>query len=132
MAHIVKAIQAYSPRVKIDRMVEVKELAKQISGRTGVNIGTLHQVLYELHENLLHIMRAGCSVRFPGLGSFAPTIDKNGNFRINHRPDKELIDKLNASGLFVGKVRNKDMIGKSTDEFIKRWNDEHPEDKIKL
>jgi hypothetical protein len=130
MAHPVKAIQAYSPKVKILRMVEINELVEYISSRTNLNTGAIHQVLYELHDSLLHYMKSGCSVRLPGVGSFAPTINKDGQLNINHRPNKELTDKLNRADQFVGKIRNKDMIGKSMEEFIKRWNDQHPEDKI--
>jgi hypothetical protein len=32
---------------------------------------------------------------------------------------------------FRGDIRNKEMIGKSSREFIARWNKEHPEDPVK-
>ncbi len=40
--------------------------------------------------------------------------------------------ELNVDGKFKGEVVNRGMIGKSVDEMIKRWNGEHPDDKIKI
>jgi hypothetical protein len=37
-----------------------------------------------------------------------------------------------VAGKFKGKVFNRDMIGKSVEEMIQRWNQEHPDDKIKI
>jgi hypothetical protein len=85
----------------------------------------------ELHASLRNFIRKGFSVRLAGVGVFSPAVDKDGNFGLNYRADKELIKRLNDSGAFIGRIRNKDMIGKSTDDYIERWNEEHPDDKIK-
>lgn len=131
MAHVMKAIQAYSPRVTIPRMVEINEIVDYIADRTGLNTGTILYVMMELRDALLTYTGMGYSVKLPGLGSYAPTIDKEGTFGINHTPDKQLLQRLNDAGRFTGSIRNKDMIGKSIDDFIERWNEEHPEDKVK-
>jgi hypothetical protein len=39
---------------------------------------------------------------------------------------------MNVQGKYNGVIVNKDMIGKSTEEMVQRWNQEHPDDKIKL
>jgi len=75
--------------------------------------------------------RQGFSVRLDGVGLFSPSIDKKGTFSINVRSDKKLLLRFNEKGKFYGKLRNKDMIGKTEDDYIQRWNDEHPDDKIK-
>lgn len=131
MAHMMKAIQAYSPRVTISRMVQINEIVNYIADRTGLNTGTILYVMMELRDSLLTYTGMGYSVKLPGLGSYAPTIDKEGTFGINHTSDKRLLQKLNAPDRFTGDIRNKDMIGKSIDDFIERWNEEHPKDKVK-
>ncbi|MCP5102034.1 MAG: hypothetical protein GY950_01580 [bacterium] len=131
MADMIQAYQAYSPRAKIESNVNVELIIEYIAGRTGLNTGELFLVLMELRDSLFYYTRTGNSVKLPGLGSFSPTMDKDGIFGINHRPDKWIIDNLNAKSKYIGKIRNKDMIGKSAKEFKKRWNREHPEDKIK-
>lgn len=131
MAKMIQAYQAYSPRVKIQRMVEVDEVVRYISDRTGLNRSELLFALMEMHDCLYNYLRTGYSVRLPGLGSFAPAVDKNGSFSINHRPDKELTANLNNPNEYLGSIRNKDMIGKTEEDYIERWNEEHPDDKIK-
>lgn len=131
MAHVMKAIQAYSPRVTIPRMVHIDEIVNYIADRTGLNTGTILYVMMELRDTLFNYTKVGYSVKMPGLGSFAPTIDKQGTLGINHKPDKWLLDRLNNAGQFIGDIRNNDMIGKSIDDFIERWNEEHPGDKVK-
>jgi hypothetical protein len=112
-------------------MVQINEIVDYIADRTGLNTGTILYVMMELRDSLLTYTGMGYSVKLPGLGSYAPTIDKEGTFGVNHTPDKRLLQKLNAPDLFTGDIRNKDMIGKSIDDFIDRWNEEHPEDKVK-
>ena len=131
MADMIQAYQAYSPKVKIEHMVEMNELIPYIEERTGLNTSEVHFVLMELHASLRNFTRKGYSVRLAGVGVFSPAVDKEGHFGINYRADKELVTRLNDSGAFIGRVRNKDMIGKSTDDYIERWNEEHPDDKIK-
>jgi hypothetical protein len=105
-------------------------VVKYISGRTGFNSGEIHGVLYELHDTLLHYLYAGNSVKLAGLGTFATKIDINGTIKLVHWPDKKLIRRLNKEGEFIGKIVNKDMIGKDSAALIARWNEEHPDDPI--
>jgi nucleoid DNA-binding protein len=131
MATIMNAIQAYSPRILLGKIVSRKELVHYIAGRTGFNKGTIFNLLMEYQEAICFFNKAGRPVKLEGLGIFSPGIDKDGILRVNHRPDKELTIELNAKGAFEGDIKNKDMIGKSSDDFIVRWNEEHPNDKIK-
>jgi hypothetical protein len=131
MATMIQAYQAYSPRVKIERMVEMDDVESYIEDRTGLNDSEINAVLRELHAALLFYARQGCSIRLDSVAAFSPTIDKDGTFSINVRPDKKLVLRFNDKGKFNGRLRNKDMIGKTEDEYIERWNREHPKDKIK-
>ena len=56
--------------------------------------------------------------------------DINGTIKLVHWPDKQLIRRLNKKGEFIGKIVNKDMIGKDSAALIARWNEEHPDDPI--
>jgi hypothetical protein len=127
----IKAMYAYSPRLKRGLMVDMDELVTFIAGRTGLNEGSILHVLMELRDSLSFFARAGRSVRVKGLGIFGPNIDLKGKFSVYHKPDKWLKNELNKPHAFKGEVLNSDMIGKTFDELITRWNDEHPDDPIK-
>jgi len=131
MADKIKAIRAYSPRVKIGYTAELFEVVNFIAGRSGLNEGTILNVMTELREAATFFALSGRPVRLRGLGVFAPTIGLDGRFGINHRPDKHLISEINIGGRFVGDLVNRDMIGKTTEDLVERWNLEHPEDKVK-
>jgi hypothetical protein len=132
MAEQVKAIYAYTPRVKINRVVEMKEIIIYIGERTGFNKSTILGMLAELEASVLHYTSIGASVRLSGLGLFSPRIDQNGVFSINHVVDRDLKIQLNSTGGFSGTVVNHDMIGKTSHELIDRWNREHPDDPVKV
>ncbi|MBL7065833.1 MAG: hypothetical protein ISS49_16780 [Anaerolineae bacterium] len=44
-----------------------------------------------------------------------------------HRLDTALKNRLNAPGAFRGEIENRDMIGKTADDLVARWNAEHPD-----
>ncbi len=132
MAEEVKAIRAYTPRVKQERTVDIWAVASFIEGRTSFNGGAIVNMLWEFREAVTYFALTGQPVRLEGLGVFAPRVDKNGVFGLNFRPDARLKSELNVDGKFKGEVVNRGMIGKSVDEMIQRWNEEHPDDKIKI
>jgi hypothetical protein len=132
MAEEVKAIRAYTPRVERGKTVDVEDVAGLIAARTSFNGGAVIALLWEFREAITFFALAGRPVQLKGLGVFAPRIDKDGEFSINYRPDKWLKSELNVRGRFKGRLVNRDMIGKSVEEMIERWNQEHPEDKIKI
>jgi len=132
MPEEVKAIYAYTPRVKLERVTELPTLVSYIEGRTGFNKGAIMAMLSEFSNALVFFGRSGHPVRLPDMGIFAPRIDKNGRFGINFKMDKHLKSELNTEGTFTGEVVNRDMIGKSVEEMVERWNTDHPDDKIKI
>lgn len=131
MAKMIEAIRAFTPRVKIGSTADLFEVANFISGRSGLNEGAILNVMSELREAITFFNMAGRPVRLRGLGTFSPTIDLEGRFGINHRPDSHLLSEINISGRFNGDIVNRDMLGKTTDELVERWNTEHPNDKVK-
>lgn len=132
MPEEVKAIYAYTPRVKLERVVELPTLVSYIEGRTGFNKGAIMAMLSEFSSALVFFARSGHPVRLPDMGIFAPRIDKNGRFGLNFKMDKHLKNEMNTKGTFTGEVVNRDMIGKSVEEMVERWNTDHPDDKIKI
>jgi hypothetical protein len=132
MAEEIKAIRSYTPRLKLGNMVDIKELVSIIQGRTSFNEGAILNMLTELRDAIIFFALAGRPVRLRELGIFAPRIDKNGRLGINFKIDKWLKSEMNVEGKYNGVIVNKDMIGKSIEEMIQRWNQEHPDDEIKL
>jgi hypothetical protein len=128
----IKAIYAYKPRIKRGRLVDMDELVSFISGRTGLNEGTILNVLMELRDSLVFFARAARSVRVKGLGIFGPNINLEGKFSLYHKPDKWLKNELNKPNTLRGYIENEDMAGKSVNDLIARWNQEHPDDPIKI
>ena len=132
MAEQVQAIRAYTPRVKQENIVNIEDIANFIEGRTSFNGGAVINMLWEFRNALTFFALAGRPVRLKGIGTFSPRIDKDGQFSLNYRPDKWLKSELNVSGKFTGTVVNREMVGKSAEEVIERWNEEHPDDKIAI
>ncbi|UCH96704.1 MAG: hypothetical protein JSV88_07590 [Candidatus Aminicenantes bacterium] len=131
MARQIEAIRAYSPRIKRGIVAELGDVVDFIAGRSSLNEGTILNVMAELREAITFYALSGRSVRLRGLGFFAPTIDLEGKLGINHWSDSILISEINVSGKFKGDIVNRDMIGKTTDDLVERWNQEHPNDKVK-
>jgi nucleoid DNA-binding protein len=132
MAEEVKAIRSYTPRVKLGNMVDIKELVSFIQGRTSFNEGAIINMLTELRDAIIFFNLSGRPVRLRELGIFAPRIDKNGRLGINFKIDKWLKSEMNVQGKYNGDIVNQDMIGKSIEEMVQRWNQEHPDDEIKF
>ncbi|NIM15499.1 MAG: hypothetical protein GTO45_26260 [Candidatus Aminicenantes bacterium] len=130
MAKKLHAIQAYSPRIKQGITVTTDDVASAIAGRSTYTEGEVHGMLMELREVMLLYFRAGQGVRLEGLGIFAPKINLEGVIRLMHWPDKPLVQRLNKGEFYTGKILNRDMIGKTTEDLIARWNEEHPDDPI--
>jgi hypothetical protein len=61
-----------------------------------------------------------------GLGTFASSIDLEGNLAISFRPDTAFANGLNIPGVFTGTILNRENIGKTTEELVTRWNSDTP------
>jgi hypothetical protein len=131
MAKRVKAIQAYSPRVRLGNKVEMREIVKYVADRTGLNTGEIGYVISELQAAVIHYIRQGRPVKVKGLGTYAPTVRVSGLFDVGFRVDNQIKKELNKADIFVGEIDNKDMMGKTTEDLVARWNEEHPDDPVK-
>ncbi|MCT4603758.1 MAG: HU family DNA-binding protein [Marinifilum sp.] len=132
MANLLKALNAFRPKIKLAKTAGMQQVVEYIASRTGLNKGQIQMVLAELADTVIFFNKQGQGVKLEGLGTYLPKIDTEGKIAVSHRLDKYIKSALNAQGAFTGTVENKANIGKSKEEFIAMWNEAHPDDKISL
>lgn len=130
MANRINAIKALMPQIELNKTVQVDELASYINRGTNLNPSQIKFVLDELNNALLFFTCSGQPVKLDGIGTFTPGIRLNGEFTINVRVDRELINGLNNPEAFKGRISNRHNIGKSSDELVEGWNHDHPGDQV--
>ena len=130
MAPKIKAINAYRPRIEQGNTVQKPELLRAVSRATSLVEGSVDQTIKELRDQVIEFNRAGRAVKVEGLGTFAPSIDLEGNLAISFRPDTAFANGLNVPGIFTGTIINRENIGKTTEELITRWNTDNPTDQV--
>ncbi len=129
MTSRIKAIGAYRPRIKLGKTAQMEEFVEYISTRTGLNEGEVNNVLQESRDGIAFFNLMGRAVKLEGLGTFTPKISLSGIFDIAHRLARKLKKRLNA-GTYRGEIINRDMIGKTANDLVARWNREHPDDPV--
>ena len=72
----------------------------------------------------------GLAVKLEELGTYTPKVGLDGVFNVAHWMDTALKNRLNTPGEFRGEIENRDMIGKTVDDLVVRWNEEHPDDPV--
>ncbi|MGE5377347.1 MAG: hypothetical protein ACM3XO_20000 [Bacteroidota bacterium] len=132
MAELIKAVNAYGPRIEQGNTVQKPELLRAMSRATGIVEGTLDQTIKEVRDQLIEFNRAGRAIKVEGLGTFSPTIDLDGNLAISFRPAPAFANGLNIPGIFTGKIANRENIGKTSQELAMKWNEDFPGDQIQL
>jgi hypothetical protein len=130
MASRIKAIGAYRPRIEQGNTVQKPEFIRASSRATGLVEGSLDQGIKEMRDQIIEFMRAGRAVKIEGLGTWTPNISLDGSLDVQYRADTALINGLNVPGIFTGNVINRENIGKTGDELVQKWNEEHPEDPV--
>ena len=130
MAHRIKAINAYRPRIEQGNTVQKPELVRALSRATGLVEGSIDQSIKELRDHLIEYCRTGRAVKVEGLGTWTPIIALDGTLDIQYRPDAAFNYGLNIPGIFSGTILNREYIGKTGDELVTKWNEEHPEDLV--
>ncbi len=128
MASRIKAISAYRPKIVLGKRVDMEELVSFIARSTGLNESGVQQVLLELRDTVVFFAASGRPVKLEGLGIYTPSINLDGTIKIGHRADNVLKDRLNAE--FHGEVVNRENIGKTSDELVAMWNEEHSDDPV--
>lgn len=130
MAHRLKAISVMRPRLKLTKVVGIKDSSAFIAGRTTINKGTVMNVLAELQETIGHFNKLGMAVRFDGIGVFSPSIKLDGDITVQFRQNRDLRDLLGNHLKYEKEIVNRDNVGKSPNDLITLWNDENPSDPV--
>ena len=130
MAHKIKAINAYRPRVEQGNTVQKPELIRALSRATSLVEGSVDQTMKELRDQLIEYCRSGRAVKVEGLGTWTPTIGLDGTLDIQYRADAAFSYGLNVPGIFTGKIINRENIGKTGEELVAKWNEANPQDPV--
>ena len=130
MASKIQAINTYRPRIKLGKRAGTDDLVAFIARSTGLNEGTISQVLIELRDATLFYNLQGQPVYLEGLGTYTPTISLDGSFGVGHRAEMKLKNGLNSQGAFGGEIRNREFIGQTSDDLVALWNTDHPDDPV--
>lgn len=130
MSKRMHAITAYRPRIQLKKAIEHQQFYRYYRQIARMNRGEATMALLGLQDVLLFLIRMGHSVKVPHLGIFTPTISATGILRISVRLDRAFGKQLNEPGFFEGEILNAHSIGQSIDQWVERWNEEHPGDRI--
>lgn len=130
MAKRITAVRKYRPEIKLERTRQTPQVVEDIAMRTGLNTGEILFVVYELRDAILMAHRHGQPVKIEGLGTFTPTIRMDGSLDILFRPEPSMLHQLNDSTKFYATILNKANIGKTTDDFVAKWNKEQPDNLV--
>jgi nucleoid DNA-binding protein len=130
MARIMQAVSAYGPKLQLNPTAQLSQVADWMAMRTGLNKSEVMMVLQELSEAVLYFNGQGTPVKLPGVGTFSPSVDRSGKFKINLRADVALKNGINAPGAYSGQVRNRDRIGLDNAGYKALWDADHPDDPL--
>ena len=129
MAKLIQAFSKYCPKIDLMEAADPRRFMELITQRTTLSAGVVKNVQESEVETLIGLLKEGRSVH-TGVAIFRPTIDAQGNLSVNVRVDKRITSALNVPGAFTGKVNNNANVGKTTDEIVFMWNQDHPDDMI--
>lgn len=132
MANFLKAHRAIGPQLRLSTPVQLDELAEWMAMRAHLGKGTVMMLLQELHEAILYFNRQGAPVKLAGIGTFSPSIDRNGGYDIHLRLDPQLRRGINAPRAYTGRIHNKMHIGLDDAQYKAIWDLAHPDDPLEL
>jgi hypothetical protein len=126
MATKIEAINAYRPRLSLGKAATEERFMELITQRTTLSTGVVKNVQESEVETLIGLLLDGVPVH-TGTAIYTPSIDLEGNFDVKVRLDARILRDLNGKGAFRGSVINAENIGKTSEELIAKWNEEHPD-----
>ena len=130
MAHRIQVISICRPRIDQGNTVQKPELIRSISRATGIVEALLDYVIKELRDKIIEFIRSGRAVKVEGLGTWTPNIGLDGTLSIQYRPDSALVKALQIPGTFTGRILNCENIGKTGNELVADWNENHTDDPV--
>ena len=129
MAKLIQAYATYGPRIDLLKAADPDEFMEMITEGSTLSEGVVKNMQESEVKTLIKMLKRGQPVH-TGVAIFTPTIDSQGKLSVNVRVDKRILAKLNLPGAFKGEVTNSENLGKTTDEFVQMWNQDHPGDVI--
>ena len=130
MARIMQAVRDYGPKVELNPTAQLKQVADWMAMRTGLNKSEVQMVLQEANEAILYFNAQGTPVKLPGVGTFTPSVSREGTFKINFRADAELKKRINAGDAYSGQITNKNRIGLDNAGYKELWDADHADDPL--
>lgn len=130
MAHKIEAINALRPRIQQGNTVQKAELIRRLSHATSLVEGSVSMTLSELRFCILEYCLSGRAVKVEGMGTWFPSMSLDGRISIQYRPDLGFDYEINKPGAFTGNVRNKENIGKTSDQLVTEWLEQNPGEQV--
>jgi hypothetical protein len=130
MTHRIQIISIYRPRIDQGNTVQKPELIRSVSRATGIVEALMDYVVKELRDKIIEFLLSGRVVKIEGLGTWTPNIGLDGTLSVQYRADNALVRALKTSGEFTGRIDNRQNIGKTGDELVRLWNEQHPDDPV--
>jgi hypothetical protein len=130
MAVILQAVNQYGPKLELKPTAQLDKLAEWMAMRTGVNKSEVMSIFQESSEAILWFCKSGQPVKIPGVGTFTPSMNRDGEFLINFRADVELKNGINTPSAYDGVIENKDRIGWTNEQYKAAWDADHPTDPL--
>jgi len=127
-----QAVRDYGPKVKLNPTAQLEQVADWMAMRTGLNKSEVMMVLQETNEAILYFNSQGTPVKLPGVGTFTPSVSREGTFKINLRADAGLKKRLNAPDAYTGTLLNKNRIGLDNAGYKELWDADHPDDPLDI
>jgi hypothetical protein len=129
MAHPIKAIAAYRPRIVRDTPAGSERYVDLTAARTTLSPGVIKNVQEAEVETLVGLLAEGRTV-YTGTATYSPSIDLDGRIRVHVKVDRRILNALNAEGGFCGRIANRENVGKGRDDLVAAWNAAHPDDPV--
>jgi hypothetical protein len=133
MARLIQALREYGPKLELGPTADTQDVLEWIVAHNRfLHKSTLHVALMEIVEALLHFNSQGVPVKLEGLGTFTPTIDRDGAIRHSYRADVEIKQRSNAAGAYTGRIANREHIGLDNAGYKALWDADHPDDPLEI
>ena len=100
-----------------------------VTQRTTLSTGIVKNVQESEVETLIGLLLDGRPVR-TGTAIYTLSIGLDGSYKVNVRADKHITRAVNQERAFRSHIVNAKNIGKTSDELVAMWNEEHPDDTI--
>jgi len=129
MAKRIQAINAYRPRIVWGEPAGEERFMELITQRTTLSTGVVKNVQESRVETLIGLLLEGRRVRTGG-AIYSLSIGLDGKYSVKVKPDKRIMQAANLNGAFRGRVANAENIGKTSDDLVAMWNEEHPDNPV--